>query len=66
TRYYVKRLLMYHWLYGRRLGQPVPTLDQTAAGRWPVYHAPTQAPAPRPPAVAPPPPDNQVISDARY
>jgi soluble lytic murein transglycosylase len=65
TRFYVKRLLMYHWLYSRRLGQPTPTLGQTAAGQWPVYHAPTQPPAPRPPAVMPP-QDNQVISDARY
>src|SRR6185437_4404998 len=27
TRLYVKRLLMYHWLYSRRLGEPAPTLD---------------------------------------
>ncbi len=66
TRFYVKRLLMYHWLYSRRLGQPTPTLDETVSGQWPIYRAPAQPPAPRPPAVTPPPPDNQVISDARY
>ena len=66
TRFYVKRLLMYHWLYSRRLGEPTPTLDETVAGQWPIYRAPAQPPAPRPPAVTPPPPDNQVISDARY
>ena len=67
TRFYVKRLLLYHWLYSRRLGQPTPTLDQVAAGQWPVYHPPAQPPAPRPPAVEPAPPaDNQVVSDARY
>ncbi len=66
TRYYVKRLLMYHWLYSRRLGQPTPTLAATASGQWPIYRAPTQPPAPRPPAVSEPPPTTQVISDARY
>lgn len=72
TRYYVKRLLMYHWLYSRRLGQPTPSLDETASGQWPIYHPPAQPPAPRPPAVEPPPPSpsanagNTVVSDARY
>jgi soluble lytic murein transglycosylase-like protein len=68
TRYYVKRVLMYHWLYSRRMSQPAPTLDQTAAGNWPIYRAPYQPPAP-PPPVAPattPPPATTVISDARY
>ena len=27
TRSYVKRLLMYHWMYSRRMGQPTPSLD---------------------------------------
>jgi soluble lytic murein transglycosylase len=66
TRFYVKRLLMYHWLYSRRLGQPTPSLDQVAAGQWPIYHPPAQPPAPRPPAVQPPVSDNTVVSDARY
>ncbi len=66
TRIYVKRVLMYHWLYSRRLGQNAPSLDDTAAGRWPIYHPPAQPPAPRPPAITQPPPDNTVVSDARY
>ena len=70
TRIYVKRVLMYHWLYSRRLGQNAPSLDETAAGQWPIYHPPAQPPAPRPPAVTTPPPSadsgNTVVSDARY
>ena len=67
TRLYVKRILMYHWLYSRRLGQPAPSLDATAAGQWPIYHPPAQPPAPRPPAVSDtPPPPSTVVSDARY
>jgi len=68
TRYYVKRVLMYHWLYSRRMNQPAPTLDQTAAGNWPIYRPPYQPPAPPPPAppVAAPPPTTTVVSDARY
>ena len=69
TRIYVKRVLMYHWLYSRRLGQNAPSLDDTAAGRWPIYHPPAQPPMPRPPAVTPPPSadsGNTVVSDARY
>jgi soluble lytic murein transglycosylase len=72
TRYYVKRVLMYHWLYSRRLGQASPSLNDTAAGQWPIYHPPAQPPAPRPPAVDPAPPapsaqsGNAVVSDARY
>jgi soluble lytic murein transglycosylase-like protein len=37
TRNYVKRLMMYHWMYGRRLGQDTPSLDETARGDWPLY-----------------------------
>ncbi|MBI3678329.1 MAG: lytic transglycosylase domain-containing protein [Proteobacteria bacterium] len=37
TRNYVKRVMMYHWMYGRRLGQDTPSLDQTARGDWPLY-----------------------------
>ncbi|HXC56431.1 MAG TPA: lytic transglycosylase domain-containing protein [Rhizomicrobium sp.] len=67
TRIYVKRVLMYHWLYSRRLGEAAPSLDATAAGQWPVYHPPAQPPAPRPPAVDPAPsPAATVVSDARY
>jgi soluble lytic murein transglycosylase-like protein len=37
TRSYVKRLLLYHWLYRRRLGQAATSLDATARGDWPIY-----------------------------
>ena len=64
TRSYVKRLLMYHWMYSRRMGQATPSLDATAAGQWPHYYPPVQPPPPRPPAVDPA--ANTVVSDARY
>jgi len=64
TRSYVKRLLMYHWMYSRRMGQATPSLDDAAMGRWPKYIPPMQPPPPPPPAVEPP--DNTVVSDARY
>ena len=38
TRSYVKRVLLYHWLYRRRFGQDAKSLDETASGQWPVYH----------------------------
>ena len=67
TRYYVKRVLMYHWMYERRMGEKTPSLDDVVQGNWPIYHPPAQPPAPPPPAVAPqPPPDSTVVSDARY
>ena len=43
TRSYVKRLMLYHWLYRRRAGQEADSLDQTARGNWPVYQPPAQA-----------------------
>jgi soluble lytic murein transglycosylase-like protein len=66
TRIYVKRVLMYNWLYARRLGQPSPSLDDVTSGLWPIYHPPAQPPAPRPPAVSEPPAAGTVVSDARY
>ena len=38
TRSYVKRLMLYHWLYRRRFGQDAKSLDETAKGNWPLYH----------------------------
>ena len=38
TRSYVKRLMLYHWLYRRRFSEDAPSLDQTARGQWPIYH----------------------------
>ena len=32
-----ERVLTNLWLYRLRLGQPSPSLDQAAAGGWPVY-----------------------------
>jgi len=37
TRSYVKRVMMYHWLYRRRFGQDARSLDQISTGQWPVY-----------------------------
>ncbi|MBN9590499.1 MAG: hypothetical protein BGN85_10725 [Alphaproteobacteria bacterium 64-11] len=38
TRSYVKRLMLYHWLYRRRFGQEARSLEETASGAWPIYH----------------------------
>jgi len=45
TRSYVKRLLLYHWLYRRRFGQEAQSLQETASGQWPTYHPPVSAAA---------------------
>ena len=37
TRSYVKRLMLYHWLYRRRFGQDAQSLQETASGGWPIY-----------------------------
>src|SRR6185437_16978166 len=37
TRSYVRRLMLYHWLYRRRFGQDARSLDETARGAWPIY-----------------------------
>jgi len=44
TRSYVKRLMVYHWLYRRRFGQDAGSLDETARGLWPTYR-PSQSAA---------------------
>jgi soluble lytic murein transglycosylase-like protein len=41
TRAYVKRVLTYHWMYSRRLGNEAKSLDDTASGGWPLYRPPT-------------------------
>ncbi|MSP50802.1 MAG: lytic transglycosylase domain-containing protein [Alphaproteobacteria bacterium] len=38
TRQYVQRVVSSFWLYSERLGQPAPSLDQVAAGAWPLYN----------------------------
>jgi len=40
SRSYVKRLMLYHWLYRRRFGQDAHSLDEISAGAWPIYHPP--------------------------
>jgi soluble lytic murein transglycosylase-like protein len=76
TRDYIKRVLCYHWMYRRVMGRSAQTLDETAAGNWPLYRAsdariPVRAtvPAPAVPAVPPlpqspaaQPPSTTVIS----
>jgi soluble lytic murein transglycosylase len=52
TRSYVKRLMLYHWLYRRRSGQEADSLDQTARGEWPIYHPGSISSAKLPPPVA--------------
>ena len=37
TRDYIERVLTNYWAYRARFGESVATLDQTAAGQWPVY-----------------------------
>ena len=49
TRSYVRRLMEYEWMYRRRFGEEARSLDETARGKWPVYHsAEAQAQAPKP------------------
>jgi soluble lytic murein transglycosylase-like protein len=37
TRNYVERVLANYWIYRMRLGQPMPSLDAVAEGKWAVY-----------------------------
>lgn len=39
TRLFIERVLTNLWIYRHRLGQPIPSLDQLAAGDWPRYQA---------------------------
>lgn len=45
TRIFIERVLTNLWIYRHRLGQPSPSLDAIAAGKWPVYTALGQEPA---------------------
>jgi soluble lytic murein transglycosylase-like protein len=38
TRGFVPRALTYTWIYASRLRLPAPSLDELAAGAWPVFH----------------------------
>jgi len=53
TREYIEKVLANVWIYRFRLGQPVTSLDQVAAGHWPRYQAVDQSSVPE-------------IRDARY
>ncbi len=37
TRAYVERVMANYWIYRMRFGQPTPTLDAVASGRWAMY-----------------------------
>jgi soluble lytic murein transglycosylase len=37
TRNFVEQVLTNYWIYQQRLGQPAPSLEAIAGGRWPVY-----------------------------
>ncbi|MCE9649958.1 MAG: transglycosylase SLT domain-containing protein [Parvibaculum sp.] len=39
TRGYIERVLTNFWIYRSKLGQPLPSLDASASGDWPVYEA---------------------------
>jgi len=39
TRIFIERLLANLWIYRDHMGQPTPSLDALAAGKWPVYTA---------------------------
>lgn len=40
TRHFITRVLYSYWMYAERLGQPAPSLDAVAEGRWPSYVPP--------------------------
>jgi len=44
TRIFIEKVVSNLWAYRNRLGQPTPSLDTIAAGRWPVYTALGQEP----------------------
>lgn len=44
TRIFIERVLTNLWIYRNRLGQPTPSMDAIAAGKWPVYVALGQGP----------------------
>ncbi|MGD0190733.1 MAG: lytic transglycosylase domain-containing protein [Rhizomicrobium sp.] len=38
TRKYIKRVMTFYWMYAQRAGQQSPSLQETAEGKWPIYH----------------------------
>jgi len=53
TREYIEKVLANVWVYRYRLGQPLPSLDQVAAGDWPRYESADHSSGP-------------LVQDARY
>ena len=39
TRSFTERIIVNYWIYRSLMGQPLPSLDTTATGGWPAYHA---------------------------
>jgi soluble lytic murein transglycosylase-like protein len=39
TRSYIKYVMTYYWMYAKRTNESAPTLEETAEGQWPTYHA---------------------------
>ena len=39
TRSFTERIIVNYWIYRNLMGQPLPSLDATATGGWPSYHA---------------------------
>jgi len=62
TREYVKKVLTYYWMYAKRTGETAPTLDETAAGKWPKYRSYTGHDMSQPAADTPI--RNTIVSDA--
>jgi soluble lytic murein transglycosylase-like protein len=63
TRSYIKYVMTYYWMYAKRTRESAPTLDQTAEGQWPTYHA-SAALSVKPPAPPKQPSGPLIISDA--
>jgi len=59
TRKYIKHVMTFYWMYARRSGEGSPSLQDTAEGKWPVYHL-GSSPLSSPPIVA----ATTLISDA--
>ena len=68
TRSYIKKMMTYHWMYRRRMGTDAKSLDDTAAGGWPLYRPARSAPAVIPATTtvtAPASLPSDTLSDAR-
>lgn len=39
TRGFVERIMVNYWIYRSLMNQPLESLDETAAGHWPIYNA---------------------------